>query len=70
MEADNRRKQQILEILDNKNLWKFNVVVSEATASATTQLAQFSMISALAKQGVPIPADELVAMTPGLAVGK
>lgn len=68
IESDNKKRVDILSVLSDKNLLKFHIEVSEGMSSETSQLAQYAMVSSLAKQGIPIPPDELIMMTPGLQV--
>lgn len=56
--------EDIETLLNENDLTKYDVVVSESQYNPTTQLANFTMLGELAKQGMPIPPIEIIKVSP------
>jgi hypothetical protein len=56
--------QQVLDLLNNKDAVKFDIVLEESTHTSSMKDYTFLAMSELAQQGVPIPPDEIIAASP------
>lgn len=55
-----QKRQELLDMLDEDDLTKYDVVVAESAWSPTTRQANFVIWAELAGRGVPVPPDLLV----------
>lgn len=56
--------QELVDLLQNEDLTKYDVVVGESNASPTTRLANYSMLTEMAGKGIPIPPDMVIEASP------
>lgn len=59
-EMSNFSEEEIVDLIANTDISKFDVVVGQATYSPTVRLANFMLLSDLAGKGLPIPPDVLI----------
>lgn len=57
-------EDKILEILENSDLSKLDVVVSESNYSPSARTATFTLLTELAQGGTPVPPEVLVEFSP------
>lgn len=57
-------EEEIISILDNVDIAKYDVVVTETESSPTVRLATFSILSELVQSGMPIPPAPLINLLP------
>lgn len=57
---------ELEEVLRNADLTKYDVFIEEAPDSPSTMIANFYVLADLASKGLPIPAEILIEMAPGI----
>lgn len=57
-------QEQIIEVLENADITKLDVVVSEASYSPSARAATFALLTELAGAGTPVPPEVLVEFSP------
>lgn len=60
------RREELLQLLDNNELTKYDVVVIENTQTPTMMLSNYILLAELAGKGIPIPPNELINLMPNL----
>jgi len=57
-------KEQIIQMLENEDLTKYDVMTEESASSPSMMYANFLLLSDLAGKGLPIPVELLMEMAP------
>jgi len=65
LEAMEQRRQDLLDMLENEDATKLDVVVVENLSSPTNMISNFIMLREMAQAGVPLPGELIVELWPG-----
>lgn len=61
------KRQELLDLLTNDEITRYDVVVTENTSTPTMMLSNYILLAELAAKGIPIPPSELISLMPNLS---